>query len=176
MRSRWGPCVRRDDERHYSRRVDLFTRMTRQVICPTGCRAIFLSSPGAKNFSFRASPKSVAYPSPSCLPEGRFAIVTDVRRDAVDADALADEERDGGRRSRVVLTPRRWRSSLAGLFLRDDGDKKARSPGRARRKPLKPLRRECRVFSGVTAVTNARVYYTPRAAAGAPAPGIPCAL
>jgi hypothetical protein len=27
----------------------------------------------------------------------------------------------------------------------DDGGKKARSPGRARRKPLKPLRRECRL-------------------------------
>jgi hypothetical protein len=29
------------------------------------------------------------------------------------------------------------------------------------------LCRECRVISGVTAVTNARAYYTPRAAAGA---------
>ena len=41
----------------------------------------------------------------------------------------------------------------------DDGGKQARSPGRARRKPLKPLRGECRAFSGVTVVTNARVYY-----------------
>ncbi|HEX9590578.1 MAG TPA: hypothetical protein VGA15_22895, partial [Bradyrhizobium sp.] len=49
----------------------------------------------------------------------------------------------------------------------DDGGKQARSPGRARSKPLKPLRGECRAFSGVTVVTNARVYYTPRAAAGA---------
>src|SRR5260221_2894132 len=30
----------------------------------------------------------------------------------------------------------------------NDGGKQARSPGRARRKPLKPLRRECRVFRG----------------------------
>jgi len=30
--------------------------------------------------------------------------------------------------------------------------------------------------SGVTVVTNARVTYTTRAAAGASAPGIPCAL
>jgi hypothetical protein len=30
-------------------------------------------------------------------------------------------------------------------YSRDDGGKQARSPGRARRKPLKPLRRECRV-------------------------------
>src|ERR1700731_2194539 len=58
-------------------------------------------------------------------------------------------------------------SSLAESFPRGDGGKQARSPGRARRKPLKPLRRECRVFPGEPVVTNARVYYTPRAAAGA---------
>jgi hypothetical protein len=55
-----------------------------------------------------------------------------------------------GRRSRVVLTPRRWRQvreigdvGPSGPTRRDhagDGDKKARSPGRAQRKPLKPLR------------------------------------
>src|SRR6202011_853907 len=56
---------------------------------------------------------------------------------------------------------------LGSKLLRHDGGKQARSPGRARRKPLKPLRGECRAFSGVTVVTNARVYYTPRAAAGA---------
>ena len=49
----------------------------------------------------------------------------------------------------------------------DDGGKQARSPGRARRKPLKPLRGECRAFSGVTVVTNARAFYTTRAAADA---------
>src|SRR6202047_2320046 len=49
-----------------------------------------------------------------------------------------------GRRSRVVLTPRRWRQ-VGGGNSADDGGKQARSPGRARRKPLKPLRRECRV-------------------------------
>ena len=58
-------------------------------------------------------------------------------------------------------------SSSWEAVLRGDGGKKARSPGRARRKPLKPLRGECRAFSGVTVVTNARVYYTTRAAAGA---------
>src|SRR6202041_2983747 len=40
-----------------------------------------------------------------------------------------------------------------------DGDKQARSPRRARRKPLKPLRGECRTFFGVTVVTNLRVFY-----------------
>src|ERR1700722_19440126 len=48
-----------------------------------------------------------------------------------------------GRRSRVVLTPRRWRQVDGGNSI-GDGGKKARSPGRARRKPLKPLRGECR--------------------------------
>jgi hypothetical protein len=46
----------------------------------------------------------------------------------------------------------------------------ANKPGHrgARRKPLKPLRGECRAFSGVTVVTNARAFYTTtRAAAGA---------
>src|ERR1700735_4986353 len=56
-----------------------------------------------------------------------------------------DERLRGARRNRVVLTPRRWRQVLKKLtLLGDDGDKKARSPGRARRKPLKPLRGECR--------------------------------
>jgi hypothetical protein len=66
----------------------------------------------------------------------------------------------------VVLTPRRWRQ-VGGGDSANDGGKRARSPGRARRKPLKPLRGECRAFSGVTVVTNARAFYTTRAAAGA---------
>jgi hypothetical protein len=77
-----------------------------------------------------------------------------------------DEQRQGGRRSRVVPTPRRWRQ-VGGSNSAGDGDKKARSPERARRKPLKPLRGECRVISGVTVVTNARALYPTRAAAGA---------
>ena len=77
----------------------------------------------------------------------------------------ADERCCSVRRSRVVLTPRRWRqvrgvkSAQPGLdktYPLDDGGKRARSPGRARRKPLKPLRGECRVFSGVLVVTRVR--------------------
>jgi hypothetical protein len=80
--------------------------------------------------------------------KGRFAIVTDVghgmRWTRV---TLLTRAQPCGRRSRVVLTPRRWRqvgddaSHHAG-----DGGKQARSPGRARRKPLKPLRGECRAI------------------------------
>jgi len=40
----------------------------------------------------------------------------------------------------------------------------------------KPLRGECRAFAGVTVVTNARVTYTPRAAAGASGARHSCAL
>ena len=44
-----------------------------------------------------------------------------------------DERKRCGRRSRVVLTPRRWRQVCGKQnFSADDGGKKARSPGRAR--------------------------------------------
>ena len=66
----------------------------------------------------------------------------------------------------MVLTPRRWRQ-VGGDNSAGDGGKQARSPGRARRKPLKPLRGECWAPS-VTVVTNSRVFYTTREAAGAP--------
>ena len=52
--------------------------------------------------------------------------------------ALLTRARACGRRSRVVLTPRRWRQ-VCGFKNAGDGGNKARSPGRARRKPLKPL-------------------------------------
>ncbi len=69
-----------------------------------------------------------------------------LRWNAVDAAAARDERCCCGRRSRVVLTPRRWRQIREDALprLAGDGDNKARSPGRARRKPLKPLRREGR--------------------------------
>ena len=82
------------------------------------------------------------------------------------------------RRSRVVLTPRRWRQVLEELtLLGSDGDKKARSPRRARRKPLKPLRRECRIASAEPvcscALFCAFLHTRPRVQR---APAIPCSL
>ena len=47
------------------------------------------------------------------------------------------------------------------------GAKEPGPQGERENKPLKPSRGECRVFSGVTVVTNARAFYTTRAAAGA---------
>src|SRR5712671_4967818 len=112
-------------------------------------------------------------------------IVTDAGRDAVDAAAFCARRdcragwrkacerlpsvrtRDAARvrRSRVVLTPRRWRqvrgvkSAQPGLdktYPLSDGGKRARSPGRARRKPLKPLRAGMPGDSGVLVVTRVR--------------------
>ena len=54
----------------------------------------------------------------------------------------------------MVLIPRRWYQALKKLtLLMGDGDNKARSPGRARRKPLKPAARGMPGETGVTVVT-----------------------
>ena len=45
-------------------------------------------------------------------------------------------------------------------LLGDDGDNKARSPGRVRRKPLTPSRAGMPGDPGATVVTNACVYYS----------------
>ena len=42
---------------------------------------------GISEIPLANGPKSLVYPSPSRPPEGRFAIVTDAGRDAVDAAA-----------------------------------------------------------------------------------------
>src|ERR1035438_2772231 len=72
--------------------------------------------------------------------EGRIAIVTKRwARNAVDARVslrafgVQGERCQCGRRSRVVLTPRRWRQGR-GFKSAADGGKRARSPGRARSK------------------------------------------
>jgi hypothetical protein len=48
--------------------------------------------------------------------------------------------------------------------------------GESAKETVKTIARGMPGDSGVLVVTNARVTYTTRAAAGAPAPGIPCAL
>src|ERR1700712_6151318 len=81
-----------------------------------------------------------------------------------------------GRRSRVVLTPRRWRQ-VGGSDSADDGGKQARSPGRARNKLLKPSRAGMPGDPGATVVTNACAYYTSRTRLRVQrAPGIPRSL
>jgi len=81
-----------------------------------------------------ADPKSDLGLTSSRSSWGALAIVTDVGRDAVDADSAQDERAASGRRNRVVLTPRRWRQACRSRPA-GDSDKKARSLGRARYKP-----------------------------------------
>jgi hypothetical protein len=140
---------------------------------PTGKSAKSLSSPLAKNIPLYRFLETSLEAAPSRPGRGAYASSRTLGtgcggRGSVGAleiagRASARERLDGartndacsGRRSRVVLTPRRWRQVLRRhvgptgrrqtFNPRDDGDKKARSPRRARSKPLKPLCRECRV-------------------------------
>src|SRR5258708_11274286 len=66
--------------------------------------------------------------TPSRPTEGRFAVVTNAGWDAVDAGGAEDEGAASGRRSRVVLTPRRW-CQVGGSNSAGDGGKKARLTG-----------------------------------------------
>jgi hypothetical protein len=85
--------------------------------------------------------------------------------DAVDAACQKTNDIARGRRSRVVLTPRRWRQVGERDFT-GDGGKQARSPGRARNKPVNHRAGKAG-WPGGPVVTNARAYYSTRAAAGA---------
>ena len=113
--------------------------------------------------------------------EGRIAIVTDVGRGMRWTQAAHETKRAArGRRSRVVLTSRRRCQAPGKLtLLRGDGDKKARSPGRARRKPLKPFAQGMPGRSGEPVVTMLVCFiYFAREATGAlthpafPAPSV----
>src|SRR4051794_9384580 len=73
-----------------------------QITCPA------LS---AKISCFHSEAKHLPYCAVSSH-RGALAIVTDAGRDVMDADGAADEQHRRGRRSRVVLTPRRWRQVL----------------------------------------------------------------
>src|ERR1700730_1995967 len=81
-----------------------------------------------------------------------------------------------GPRRRVVLTPRRWRQ-VCGDNSAGDGGKKARSPGRARNKLLKPLRAGMLGVSGEPVVTTLVFFLHLHARLRVHrAPGIPHAL
>src|SRR5882724_11196826 len=114
-----------------SRRPVGSIRATAVVICPSGGLLTGLSSlisDFPKNIFVPTPPKSILELSPSRPTEGRFAIVTDVgpgmrwtrqrfARDGIEGrverlvsdQQRADERCCSVRRSRVVLTPRRWR-------------------------------------------------------------------
>jgi hypothetical protein len=140
------------------------------------------SSPFRKKIPLFTLPKSVLETSPSrSATRGVSGSSSTLGWDAVDAAAFcarrdrragdepvsdqqhADERCCCVRRSRVVLTPRCWcqvcgvASAQPGLdktISASDGGKRARSPGRARNKPLKPLRAGMPGDSGVLVVTR----------------------
>jgi hypothetical protein len=76
---------------------------------------------------------------------GALAIVTNAGRDAVDVRCAPDESAPLRTAKSCGPDAPTLASSVA-VYLRGEGGNKARSPGRARRKPLKPLRGECRTF------------------------------
>src|SRR5713226_6408630 len=153
------------------------THPTAQVICPSGRLSTGVSSPICKNISVPTPPKSLLELLPSHPTRGayhdrhirrggmrwtrqRFA------RDGIAGrvDEACERSQASGREmllrtakscgpdaptlassSRSCVGPTGLRQNLSV----DDGGKRARSPGRARRKPLKPLRAGMPGDSGV---------------------------
>src|SRR6202451_2114469 len=70
-----------------------------------------------------------------------------------------------GRRSRVVLTPRRW-CQVRAMGARMTVAKTPGAPGRARYTPLKPLRGECRVVPVYPTNASAMIEQSAHAAIG----------
>jgi hypothetical protein len=125
-------------------------RANRRFACPV---------PFAKIFWFTFDPNHLFIFAIPAQYRGAFRDRHERRAwDAMDAVAPRTNGAFRGRRSRVVLTPRRRRQVGERNFT-DDGDKKARSPGRARNRLLKPLRAGMPGDPGATVVTNARAYY-----------------
>jgi hypothetical protein len=119
--------------------------LQRDLGCPASAQKIF-------RFAFEANQLPLR-----CVlfrKRGTLAIVTNVGtgrggRKATSSRVFARGTNGEAsvRRSRVVLTPRRWRQVLKKLtLLRDDGDNKARSPGKSSKETVKPSRRECRLI------------------------------
>jgi hypothetical protein len=110
---------------------------------PTGKSVHCCPALREKIFWFSEDPNHLYIHRRPVPTEGRFANVTNAERDAVDAGCASDESAPCGRRSRVVLTPRRWRQ--VGEVFSPVTVSTSRSPGRARIS-RKPLRGECRVI------------------------------
>jgi hypothetical protein len=88
-------------------------------------------------------PNQRQIPCRPVLNKGRFAIVTDVEAGCGGREGAVDEQRQRGQRSRVVLTPRRWRQGRGAI--RERRWQKSPVTGESAKQPLKPLRREGRI-------------------------------
>ena len=71
----------------------------------------------------------------------------------------SDEGACCGRRSRVVLTPRRWRQVPESKLLRGDGGKQSPVTEESAKETVKTIARGMPGVSGVTVVTNACAFY-----------------
>jgi hypothetical protein len=101
-----------------------------QLICPS-CQSVAVD----------LIRKSAAFLAPSRLGKRGVCAIVTKREAGCDGRGMSpDEGCCRGRSSRMVLTPRRRRQALR-KHPQGDGDKKARSPGRVRNKPLKPIAR-----------------------------------
>jgi hypothetical protein len=136
--------------------------------CPAPPRKIFRFS------EYPNHPYIIAIPSPT---KGALRTSRTLGRDAVDAEAPLTNGADRGRRSRVVPTPRRW-CQIGGVSLSTTVANKPGTPGRARRKPLKPFACGNAGMSRWTCGDYARVVYSLSHARLRVhrAPGIPHAL
>jgi hypothetical protein len=150
-----------------------------QLICPTSKAREFLSSPSRKKFSTSVFRKHVLIRASWPGKRGGSRVVTNVGQDAMDAKATrtssrADQRRFGGRRSRVVLTPR------AGVKLADlsagDGGKKARFPGESTKDTVKTIAQGMPEADPAEPVVPSPCFFTARGPWVRPSPGMPCAL
>ena len=102
-----------DSADHYGFMVHALFHRRRayEVICPTGKSPEIVSSPARKNISLRRLLETpLVIPAIPPRTEGRIAIVTNVGCGMRWTRAAAQDGRGrSGRRSRVVLAPRRWR-------------------------------------------------------------------
>ncbi len=157
-----------------------------RLICPTGCLVDPLSSLLSKNFALLFQLKSVLCPAPSRPDERDVRVVTDVGVGCGGRGGVQDEARSTRTAKpcgpdaptlafKLVMMPAHRASDVASHHT-GDGDNKARSPGRARSKPLKPLRGEGRFDPTSPVVTNSCVFILHTRLRVRPAPGLPCAL
>ena len=98
-----------------------------------------------KYFCFRQTQITSLIAAIPSRSEGRFAIVTDAGRDAVDVEVPITNGTDADGKDVWSRRPDAG-VKLAEVIPLSDGGKQARSPRRARYKPLKPLRGDAGCF------------------------------
>ena len=128
-------------------------------------KLIGVVSPNAKKISFR-KPEIVGTFCAPRLGKRGVRVVTNARRDAMDAGGVARRAASSRTaKSCVVLAPRRW-SQVGGSNSAGDGGKRARSPG-STFIGVKTIARGMPGDPGVTVVTNSCAFYFAREAMGA---------